>query len=125
VDTGALLLCIPEHVAVQLGLAELEKREVTTTDGTMHLAPYVWPVLMKFENQQCLTGSLMLGDEVLLGTVPMEDMDVLVSTATWRLIMKPESPNFAKAIVKAVARRFLCYWRQTSRGTWARGLGDF
>lgn len=29
VDTGAVTLCVPEHVAVQLDLAELEKREVT------------------------------------------------------------------------------------------------
>ena len=27
VDTGAMNLCIPEHVAVQLGLVELFKRE--------------------------------------------------------------------------------------------------
>ena len=37
VDTGALLLCAPEHVAVQLGLEELERREVTTADGTTYL----------------------------------------------------------------------------------------
>ena len=54
VDTRALLLCVPEHVAVQLGLEELEKREVTTADGTTHLAPYVGPVLVRFENRQCL-----------------------------------------------------------------------
>ena len=33
VDTGAITLCIPEHVAVQLQLSELEKRAVTTADG--------------------------------------------------------------------------------------------
>lgn len=103
VDTGALLLCVPEHVAVQLGLEELEKRQVTTADGATHLASYVGPVLVKFENRQCLTGALVLGDEVLLGAVPMEDMDVLVSPATRSLIVNPESPNFARAIVKTVA----------------------
>ena len=29
VDTGALHLCLPEHIALQLELKELEKREVT------------------------------------------------------------------------------------------------
>jgi len=33
VDTGSLHLCIPEHVAIQLALEELYKREVTTADG--------------------------------------------------------------------------------------------
>ncbi|MDR4497195.1 MAG: hypothetical protein MRK02_04615 [Candidatus Scalindua sp.] len=32
VDTGSLHLCIPEHVAIQLELEELYKREVTTAD---------------------------------------------------------------------------------------------
>jgi predicted aspartyl protease len=30
VDTGAMTLCIPKRVAVQLGLEEIEKRAVTT-----------------------------------------------------------------------------------------------
>ena len=33
VDTGALQLCVPAHVALQLGLDELYQREVTTADG--------------------------------------------------------------------------------------------
>ncbi|MEK7297822.1 MAG: clan AA aspartic protease, partial [Planctomycetota bacterium] len=33
VDTGAMTLCIPEHIAVQLKLEEIEKREVTTADS--------------------------------------------------------------------------------------------
>jgi len=32
VDTGAMTLCIPEHVAVQLQLEQIETREVTTAD---------------------------------------------------------------------------------------------
>ncbi|MGH8547218.1 MAG: retroviral-like aspartic protease family protein [Methylococcales bacterium] len=37
VDTGALHLCIPEHVAVQLQLQSLKAREVQTADGKSHL----------------------------------------------------------------------------------------
>ena len=44
VETGALHLCIPKHVALQLGLDELYQREVTTADGARHLVPYVGPV---------------------------------------------------------------------------------
>ena len=36
-DTGAMHLCIPEHVAIQLQLAEKEKREVTLADGSKRL----------------------------------------------------------------------------------------
>lgn len=101
VDTGAMNLCVPEHVAVQLGLEELYKREVTIADGSTHLVPYVGPIAIEFENRGCVTGALVLGDEVLLGVVPMEDMDVLVSSATQTLIVNPANPNIARAVVKA------------------------
>jgi hypothetical protein len=43
-DSGALLMCIPQHVALQLQLEELERREVTNlanglADGNRHLVP--------------------------------------------------------------------------------------
>ena len=44
VDTGSLHLCIPEHIAIQLGLEELYKREVKTADGKRHLVPYMGPI---------------------------------------------------------------------------------
>jgi clan AA aspartic protease len=81
VDTGALHLCLPEHVALQLKLEELYQREVTTADGSRRLCPYVGPIEVRFENRACYTGALVLGDEVLLGAVPMEDMDLVISPA--------------------------------------------
>lgn len=100
VDTGALHLCIPEHIAMQLELEELYKREVTTADGKKHLCPYMGPIELKFENRACFTGALVLGNEVLLGAVPMEDMDVLVSPARQKLMVNPDSPNIAMSIAK-------------------------
>ncbi len=41
-----------------------------------------------------------LGDEVLLGAVPMEDMDLVVHPASGKLTVNPESPNIASAKVK-------------------------
>jgi len=79
VDTGSLHLCMPEHIALQLRLEELYQREVTTADGKRHLVPYMGPVVIRFENRACFTGALVFGDEVLLGAVPMEDMDILIS----------------------------------------------
>ena len=100
VDTGALHLCVPEHIALQLELQELYKREVKTADGKSHLVPYMGPVAVRFDNRGCFTGALVFGDEVLLGAVPMEDMDVLISPATESLIVNPDSPNIATSVVK-------------------------
>lgn len=101
-DTGALHLCIPKHIAIQLELEELYSREVTTADGSKHVCPYVGPIQLKFENRACFTGALILGDEVLLGAVPMEDMDVLLSPAKQAVIVNPESPNIATSVAKGL-----------------------
>lgn len=100
VDTGALHLCIPEHVAIQLNLDQLYEREVTTADGSKRLCAYVGPVEVRFERRGCFTGALVVGDEVLLGAVPMEDMDLVVSPATQTVTVNPESPNIPSSTVK-------------------------
>ncbi len=100
VDTGALTLCIPEHVRLQLNLEEVEKREITTADGSRSLVPYVGPVMVHFQNRNAFVGALVLGDEVLLGAVPMEDMDLVVIPSTRTLAVNPQSPNFPHALVK-------------------------
>jgi clan AA aspartic protease len=100
VDTGALMLCIPEHIALQLKLETNNKREITKADGRKQIVPYVGPIEVLFENRNCYVGALLLGDEVLLGSVPMEDMDLVISPARRKLIVNPESPNFPHALVK-------------------------
>ena len=102
VDTGAVNLRVPEHIAVQLELAELERREVTTADGKHALVPYVGPVQVTFGNRSCFTGAFVLGDGVLLGTIPMEDMDLVVNPRLERVTVNPESPNIPSVLVKAV-----------------------
>ena len=109
VDTGALILCIPEHVAAQLKLEENSQREVTTADGKSHLVAYVGPIEIIFENRSCFAGALVMGDEVLLGAVPMEDMDLIVLPSHRKLVVNPDSPNFPHALVKSVLTHdFVC-----------------
>ncbi len=100
VDTGAMTVCIPEHVAVQLQLEQIETREVTTADERPHVVPYVGPVRVRFQNRSCFTGALVIGDTVLLGAVPMEDMDLVVSPAHQTITVNPRSPNIPSAVVK-------------------------
>ncbi|MFM7439818.1 MAG: clan AA aspartic protease [Snowella sp.] len=99
VDTGAITLCIPEHIVLQLKLETLEQREVTTADGKKRLVPYVGPVQIRFENRNCFTGALVLGDSVLLGAVPLEDMDLVINPRLQTITVNPESPNIPAALV--------------------------
>jgi clan AA aspartic protease len=100
VDTGAMTICIPEHVAIQLQLMEIEQREVTTADERSHVVPYVGPIQIRFQNRTCFTGALVLGDTVLLGAVPMEDMDLVISPSRRTIEVNPKSPNIPSAVVK-------------------------
>jgi len=102
VDTGAITLCVPEHVALQLQLVELEQREVTTADGHRSLVSYAGPVQVRFENRSCFTGALVMGDEVLMGAVPMEDMDLVLHPGSQSVTVNPDSPNIPSAMVKRV-----------------------
>ncbi len=101
-DTGALHLCIPEHIAIQLDLQEAEKREVTLADGSKKKVSYVGPVQMEFMNRKGFTGALVLGDEALIGAIPMEDMDLVVIPNTKTLTVNPESPNIPASVAKGI-----------------------
>ena len=99
-DTGALTLCIPEHVALQLGLETESTREISVADDREMNVPYVGPIRVGFENRICFVGALVLGDEVLLGAVPMEDMDLVVSPDHREVTVDPASPNLPRVRVK-------------------------
>jgi len=99
-DSGALHLCIPPHVQLQLELEESVKKEATLADGTRKLVPYVGPVELHFKNRIGFVGALMLGDEVLLGAIPREDMDLIILPKTRTLDVNPGSPNIATSVVK-------------------------
>ncbi len=99
VASGALFLCIPEHIALQLQLTEYEKREVTIADGSKKLVPYVGPIQVNYLNRLCLTGALVVGNMTLLGAIPIEDMDLVFHTARLKLTVNPENLNNAGAFV--------------------------
>ncbi|GAB6044309.1 clan AA aspartic protease [Endothiovibrio diazotrophicus] len=99
-DTGALMLCVPEHVALQLDLETESTREVSVADGRSLNVPYVGPVKVAFGTRFCYVGALVPGDEVLLGAVPMEDMDLVVNPAKRELTVDPANPNIPYARVK-------------------------
>lgn len=100
VDSGAVTMCVPEHIAIQLKLETSEMREVTVADGRKSSVAYVGPLFVAFENRRSFCGAMVMGDEVLLGAIAMEDMDVLIHPRDQKLIVNPQSPNMPMMIVK-------------------------
>ncbi len=100
VDTGAVHLCIPPNVQLQLKLEEITKKEVTLADGSQKLVPYVGPIQLHFKNRVGFAGALVMGDQTLLGAIPMEDMDLVVIPRTQTIDVNPNSPNIATSVAK-------------------------
>ena len=96
--TGSVHMCIPEHIKIQLGLEECDRKEVTLADGSTRLVPYVGPLEIHFKNRVGFGGAIVMGNEVLLGAIPMEDMDLVVSPKSRKVDVNPESPNIACSI---------------------------
>ncbi len=101
VDTAALHLCIPEHIALQLQLSQKQPREAQTADGKSHLVPYVSPVKISLLGRECVTGALVLGNQVLLGAIPMEDMDLIIEPSRQKVSVNPANPNIPLSLAKS------------------------
>jgi clan AA aspartic protease len=99
-DTGAVHLCVPERVRKQLRLEVIEEKVVTLADGLTRRVPYAGPIEIRFKNRVGFAGALVMGDQVLVGAIPMEDMDLVVVPRTRTLDVNPSSPNIATTIAK-------------------------
>ena len=101
-DTGSVHLCIPAHVQVQLKLDPVDDKEVTLADGSRRLVPYVGPIELRYLNRVGFAGALVMGEQPLLGAIPIEDMDLVVVPKTRQVILNPESPDVASTVAKTV-----------------------
>jgi clan AA aspartic protease len=100
VDTGALHLCLPEHLAIQLDLKELEKREVTLANGHHVTVSYSGPVEIHFKNRRWFTGAMVMGDELWLVPIPMEDLVLFTPPSLSHIDVNPASPNIPMSLAK-------------------------
>jgi clan AA aspartic protease len=102
VDSGAYMLAINEQIRTQLDLPVLEQQVAHLADESEVKLDIVGPVEVRFENRSTTVRAMVLpGDaEVLLGSIPMEDMDVLVDPKQQRLVVNPANPYIAKKHLK-------------------------
>ena len=102
VDSGALMLTINEEIKSQLGLQKVDERSAQLADGTVLNLDVVGPVEVRFANRRSSVDAMVLpGDaEPLLGSIPMEDMDVLVDPNQQRLIVNPKHPYIIQHSLK-------------------------
>jgi clan AA aspartic protease len=103
-DTGAVFMSIPATMARDLGydLTEVSSRDVILANGARQTVPMIGPLRVHFAGRYCDLSALVLGDEPLIGAVPMEMMDLVVSPATQSLTVNPASPSAPSAVAKGM-----------------------
>jgi clan AA aspartic protease len=94
VDSGAVLLVLPQDLVEALGLREVGKAIVTYADERKEERPLAGIVTVRVGNRttslNCVVGPP--GSEPLLGQVALETMDLLVDCTQQKLTPRPESP---------------------------------
>src|SRR5438552_2261528 len=93
VDTGAVPNVIPAHVAQQLGLGIRGQRVTEYADGRKDTVPVTEPLLVNILGRDMVTDAVVLGDEVIIGQVVLEMLDLLVDPVNSRVIPNPAHPD--------------------------------
>ncbi|MGV3667161.1 MAG: hypothetical protein ACO1NV_13585 [Leptospira bouyouniensis] len=81
-------------------MEEHSRKEIELADGSKQFVPYVGPIEIAFQNRSAFVEAIVMGTEVLLGAIPMEDMNLVVIPKDRKVDINPENPNFAAAKAK-------------------------
>ena len=100
VDTGAVMLAIPEDAARALGLVVLEIRSVTLADGTRRQIPRVGGMRIEILGRQMTCDAFVTptGTTPLIGQIPLEELDLIVDPGTRELRVRSEAGPEAKLL---------------------------
>lgn len=101
VDSGAYMMCINETIKEQLGLTIIDEQVAELATGQKELLKITEPIEI-FLNRSTSCRTLVLpGDaEILLGSMPMEDLDVIIDPKTQTLALPPDRPYIAQKPLK-------------------------
>ncbi|MBS1686494.1 MAG: retroviral-like aspartic protease family protein [Bacteroidetes bacterium] len=102
VDTGAYNLSINENLAAQLGLEVIGAQSFELADGEIKKFPVAEPVEIRFKNRTTSCNPIILpgNTEMILGCIPLEDMDVVLDPRREVMELPPDRPYIAKKKLK-------------------------
>jgi clan AA aspartic protease len=103
VDSGAFDLIINQEVQERLKLRVLGKRTIKLADETPLEVEIVGPVEVRFETRATTVRALLLPDteEVLLGAIPLEGLDVIIDPLREKLLVNP--PDSTNSYIRQIS----------------------
>lgn len=101
-DAGATFMCVTEEIAVQLGFntSEVGTQIVTLANGHQIKAPRIAPIEIAYGNRTYVSEAVVLGNEALMGGLPLEAMDLVIDPVPQRVTPNPAHPNYPVALAK-------------------------
>ena len=95
VDTGAVMLMLPENIVSRLGLERQRQVVVTYADERKETRSVAGPVKVRignrFMNTDCVVGPPL--SEPLIGQIVLEALDLVADCTNRTLAPRPESPD--------------------------------
>ncbi|MDR3333467.1 MAG: aspartyl protease family protein [Treponema sp.] len=86
VDTGAGTIVISEAIRQKLGLVITGLRQGTLADGASAIYQVTEPVDIHWQDRECTCRAVVVPNAILLGAIPLEDMDLIVDPKGRKLI---------------------------------------
>lgn len=95
VDTGMTHVFVPAAIAAELGFdaTEVSQAPIILADGRRIFCSRIAPVKVGFGDRWCMGDVGVLGEECLLGVVPLELMGLIVDPLQQCIIPNPKHPD--------------------------------
>lgn len=88
VDTGSEALVINEAIRQDLGLDIVGEKPISLADGSVQTCQFTEPVEIFWKDRSAVAYAIILPgiDDVLLGAIPLEEMNVMVDPTKQQLV---------------------------------------
>jgi len=94
VDTGATMLTLPEKIVEELGLTRGGFVTANYADGTKKRRQIGRGIIITIMGREALVDCVIEpAGRILIGQIPLEEMDLIVDPKTGKLMPRPESPD--------------------------------
>jgi clan AA aspartic protease len=95
VDTGTTHMIVTADIARELGfdLEETSTYSLTVADTRRVRVPRITPIEITLHDRTFTTEAAVLGDECLMGVIPLEAMDLVVDPKLQRVTANPAHPD--------------------------------
>lgn len=93
VDTGATTSVLTREIAARLGLEVIRQEPAVYANHYREDVDIAEPIIWEYDIRRCVEEPFIMGNEVLIGQIPLERMDLVVDCKLQQVIPNPLHPD--------------------------------